>query len=60
MNSLIQVLDDSLAFTNNRRFLMKMLMASIAAAVCMMCVSTTSFADEIGKMANEMKGEMGY
>ncbi|MBS0181366.1 MAG: hypothetical protein JSS39_03125 [Nitrospira sp.] len=41
-----------------RRFPMKKMMLSIAAAACVMCLSAYSFAGEMDKMTNEMKGEM--
>jgi hypothetical protein len=53
----MQVLDDFQPF-HTRRFPMNKMMVSIAAAVCLMCASTASFANEMGKMASEMKGEM--
>ena len=53
----MQVLDDFQPF-HKRRFPMNKMMVSIAAAVCLMCASTASFANEMGKMASEMKGEM--
>lgn len=37
---------------------MQKLMISIAAIGCLMCPSAFSFANEMGKMANEMTGEM--
>ena len=37
---------------------MQKLMVSIAAVACLMCPSAYSFANEMGKMANEMTGEM--
>jgi hypothetical protein len=41
-----------------RRFSMQKMMVSIAAVACLMCASAYSFANEMGKMANEIKGEM--
>ena len=37
---------------------MQKMMVSIAAVACLMCASVYSFANEMGKTANEMKGEM--
>jgi outer membrane murein-binding lipoprotein Lpp len=39
-----------------RRFSMKKMMVSIAAVACLMCMGSYSFADEMGKMKSEMKG----
>ena len=37
---------------------MKKMMIGVVAVVGLMCAGSYSFADEMGKMSNEMKGEM--
>jgi hypothetical protein len=43
---------------SHRRFAMKKIMLSVIAVMCLFGVSSLSFAEEMGKMKSEMKGEM--
>src|SRR5215472_3447430 len=57
LGSLIGRLGVALALTFMRRCSMKKIMLPLIAGLCLTSVSSLSFADEMGKMKEDMKGE---
>jgi hypothetical protein len=49
---------DVLQSHTHRRFAMKKVMLSVFAVMCLVGVSSLSFAEDMGKMKGDMKGEM--